>query len=149
MPSKKPSIQERALREVIEEFKLKYPEKPFIIIADDDADLTKQIAVYAYENFLKLGRGMVEAKRKRLFNVDGSSGKFRAELLYKAKIHEESGCQSDIKDMVAEYDPRREVVLHMLEANGNGRCTLFQPTDDKALPETAYKTALKKIPPRK
>ena len=143
MPSKKPSIQERALREVIEEFKLKYPEKPFIIIADDDADLTKQIAVYAYENFLKLGRGMVEAKRKRLFNVDGSSGKFRAELLYKTIICEESGCLIGIKDMVDKYDPKRDVVLHMLEANGNGRCTLFQPEDDKALPWTGARDGKK------
>ena len=115
------------------------PAIPYIIIVDDDADLIKQISIYAYENFLKQGRGMVVAKKKQVCKRDASKGKIRVELEYRAKVHEGNDFPRGTKAMVAEYDATREVVLDMGEANGKGKCMMFLMMNEQALPEAAGK----------
>ena len=111
------------------------------IQASDGRDFYRQVATYAYSEFMRNGVGAV-AITEGHFQVFGD-GHIEAMLLYVPYTDDSQFLPPEASEQVDQYDPERECVLAILDANEKGTCVTLTAERLGSLPKTLFEEAIK------
>lgn len=109
------------------------------ITAESSEELFFMLSFFAFSNFLIHGRGLIMAKKKQM----ETKGVKKADVLYSPASKYEHEWTDEMKQMVAQYNPCKEIVIDMVKRDGSGRCVLMRPKDKNSAPQETYRTGLK------
>ena len=111
------------------------------IQASDGHDFYRQVATYAYSEFMRKGVGAVVIAEGH-FQVFGD-GQIEAVLLYVPYTDDSEILPPEAEQQIDAYNPDRECVLALADGNGEGSCLTLTANQMGSSPKTLFEEAIR------